>query len=151
MKIPIPARPVAPFAALLLSAACYNMVPLTAEQPHPARELRLELTAAGAERLSGVLGPTIVAVRGRPLEWRSDTVAVAMVATATASGEEQYWRSERVAIPRDAIARAYEKQFARGRTTAAVVGLLGIAVLTGDAISGSGRGTPRPPTLPPGQ
>lgn len=136
---------------LLVAGACYNTVPLQADQPHPERELQIDLTAAGAERLSGVIGPTIVQVRGKPLEWRSDSVALAMTATVTARADEQYWGGQRVAIPRDAIASISERRFSTGRTVGVAAVVVGLAVLTREGVSGRGGGTPRPPTLPPGQ
>jgi hypothetical protein len=135
---------------MLVAGACYNTVPLQSDQPHPERELQIVLTAAGAERLSGVIGPTIVQVRGKPLEWRSDSVALAMTATVTARADEHYWSGQRVAIPRDAIAAISERRFSAGRTVGAAAVIVGLALIVREGVSGRGGGTPRPPTSTPG-
>ena len=128
---------------------CYTTVPLASEPPRPDREVVLEFTEAGAQRLGGLLGRAVVSARGRPLEWNADTVALAMAATTSSRGGEQFWHGERVAIPRQFVVRARERTLDRRRTAAALVGGLAVAVLV-QQVTGRNAGAPplRDPTGP---
>lgn len=134
---------------LVAAAGCYTTVPLGSEPPRADREVVLEFTDDGGQRLGGLLGRAVVSARGRPLEWTADTVALAMVATTNAQGGEQFWQGERVAIPRQFVARARERALDRRRTAIAVVGGLAAAVLV-QQVTGRNAGAPpiRDPTGP---
>lgn len=138
-------------AASLLLAACYKQVPLAGETPSGKSHVILEFTGAGAERMGGALGAAVMSARGRPLAWTSDTIALAMVATTRRTGDEQFWKGERVAIPRDAVARVYERRLDRGKTALFAVTGAALAFGAQQVIRGSGSGVPRPPNRGPGQ
>ncbi|CAN5228325.1 hypothetical protein BH23GEM2_BH23GEM2_14240 [soil metagenome] len=123
------------------TAGCYNAVPLTSEPPRPDREIVVEFTETGAQRLGGLLGRTVVSARGRPVEWGADTVALAMIVTTTAGGGEQFWQGERVAIPRETIARVRERELDRRRTAFAVIGGIAAAILV-QQVTGRNAGSP---------
>jgi hypothetical protein len=132
-------------------AGCYTTVPLTSDPPPPEREIVVEFTETGAQRLGGLLGGAVVSARGRPLEWSSDTVALAMVVTTRAGGGEQFWQGERVAIPRGAIARVRERRLDRRRTAIGVLGGIAAAILV-QQVTGRNAGSPGntgPITPPP--
>lgn len=138
-------------AACLLLTACYKLVPLAGETPSGESQVVVEFTDAGAERMGGLLGAAVISARGRPLAWTSDTIALAMLATARRNGEEQFWKGERIAIARDVVSRVYERRLDKGKTT--LFALTGAALAFGaqQVIQGRSSGTPRPPNLPPGQ
>ncbi|MBA3578535.1 MAG: hypothetical protein H0W42_00960 [Gemmatimonadaceae bacterium] len=138
-------------AAALLFAACYKLVPVAGETPSGESQVVLEFTDAGAEQLGGVLGAAIISARGRPLAWTADTIALAMIATTRRTGEEQFWKGDRVAIPRGAVARIYERRLDRGKTALFAVTGAAIAFGAQQVIRGSGSGVPRPPNRGPGQ
>jgi hypothetical protein len=117
------------------------MVPLTAEPPPPDREIVVEFTEGGAQRLGGLLGRAVVSARGRPLDWTADSVALAMVVTTTAGGGEQFWHGERVSIPREAVARVRERRVDRRKTALAVVGGIVAAILV-QQVTGRNAGSP---------
>lgn len=136
-------------AALLTSSGCYKLVPLTSDTPSPETQVVLEFTDVGAERLGGLLGSAIISARGLPVLWSTDTIALSMVSTTRRSGEEQFWNGERIAIPREAVARVHERRLDRGRSTLLAATGAVIAVGTWAVVKGSSGGTPRPPVLPP--
>ncbi|HEX6251317.1 MAG TPA: hypothetical protein VFZ56_07780 [Gemmatimonadaceae bacterium] len=120
---------------------CYTTVPLASEPPRPDREVVLEFTDEGAQSLGGLLGRAVVSARGKPLAWTSDTVALAMVATTNARGGEQFWRGERVAIPRQFVLRTRERALDRRRTALAVIGGVAVAALV-QQVTGRNAGAP---------
>lgn len=138
--------------ALAGAAGCYTTVPLISEPPSADQEIVLEFTDPGAQRLGGLLGRAVVAARGRLLEWNADTVTLAMTVTATAAGSEQIWQGERVAIPREAVARVRKRELDRKRTAIAFVGAVAVVVAV-QGVSGSNSGAPpnHGPIAPPGR
>jgi hypothetical protein len=123
------------------TAGCYTTVPLASDPPRPEREVVVELTETGAQRLGGVLGRAVISARGRPIEWSADTVALAMVVTTMAGGGEQFWKGERVAIPREAVAHVRERQLDRRRTAIGVIGGIAAAILV-QQVTGRNAGSP---------
>ena len=135
--------------AFLTSSGCYKLVPLTSGEPAPETQVVLEFTDVGAERLGGLLGSAIISARGLPVRWSADTIALSMVSTTRRNGEEQFWNGERIAIPRDAVARVHERRLDRGRSTLFAATGAAVAVGAWAVVRGSSGGTPRPPVLPP--
>ena len=126
--------------------SCYSTIPVVSVAPSRGAELILDMTPQATERMGGFLGRGTVSARGRLLYWEPDTVVVSMLATEVAQGDEQLWRGERVAIPRDAVARITERRVNRGRTSLAILGAVTIIVTAVGVISGgigrtSGGGT----------
>ena len=78
--------------------------------------------------------------------------ALGMIVTTMAGGGEQFWRGERVAIPREAIARVRGRELDRRRTALAVVGGIAAAILV-QQVTGRNAGAPpihgpiTPPTM----
>lgn len=126
---------------LVGAGGCYTTVPLGSGPPRPDREVVLEFTDEGAQRLGGLLGRAVVSARGKPLEWTADTVALAMAATTNARGGEQFWQGERVAIPRQFVVRTRERALDRRRTAIAIVGGVAVAVLV-QQVTGRNAGAP---------
>lgn len=126
---------------LVGAGGCYTTVPLRSEPPRHDREVVLEFTDEGAQRLGGLLGRAVVSARGKPLEWTSDTVALAMIATTNARGGEQFWQGERVAVPRQFVVRTRERALDRRRTAIAIAGGVAVAVLV-QQVTGRNAGAP---------
>jgi hypothetical protein len=129
--------------------SCYSTIPVGAS-PSRGSELILDMTSQATERMGGFLGRGTVSVRGRLVDWEPDSVVLAMLATQIARGDEQLWKGERVAIPRDAVARITERRVNRGRTSLAILGAVTVIVTAVGLISGSigggrgGDGKPKP-------
>jgi hypothetical protein len=120
--------------------SCYSTIPVSAA-PSRGAELILDMTPQATERMGGFLGRGTVSARGRLLNWEPDSVVVSMLATQIARGDEQLWRGERVAIPRDAVARITERQVNRGRTSLAILGAITLMATAVGIISGGISGT----------
>ena len=121
--------------------SCYSTIPVSVAAPSRGAELILDMTPQATERMGGFLGRGTVSARGRLVEWEADTVVVSMLATQIARGDEQLWSGERVAIPRDAVARIAERQVNRGRTSLAILGAVAVIVTAFGVISGGIGGT----------
>ena len=121
--------------------SCYSTIPVVSVTPSRGSELILDMTPQATERMGGFLGRGTVSARGRLVDWEPDTVVVAMLATQIARGDEQLWRGERVAIPRDAVARITERRVNRGRTSLAILGAVTVIVTAVGIISGGIGGT----------
>lgn len=135
----------APFgAAVVISAmtvtSCYSTIPARTAPPAGA-ELVLDMTPAATEKMGGFLGRGTISVRGRLLSWQPDSIVVAVLATEVAQGDEQLWRGERVAVPRDAVARLTERRVNRGRTSLAIFAGVAFVVTAVGIISGGVGGT----------
>ena len=118
--------------------SCYSAIPVIVAPSHGA-ELVLDMTPQATERLGGFLGRGTVSARGRLLSWEPDTIVVSMLATEAAPGDEQLWKGERVAIPRDAVARITERRVNRGYTSLAILTAVTVVVLAVRAGNGFGR------------
>lgn len=128
-------------------ASCYSTIPVRTD-PSTGAELVLDMTPAATERMGGFLGRGTVSVRGRLLSWQPDTVVVSVLATEAVPGNEQLWRGERVAVPRDAVARITERRVNRGRTSLAILAgvtfmVTAVGIISG-GIGGGSRGGTKP-------
>lgn len=127
-------------ALVMAFTSCYTTIPVSVA-PSRGAELVLDMTSQATERMGGFLGRGTVSVRGRLVDWEPDSVVVAMLATQIARGDEQLWKGERVAIPREAVARITERRVNRGRTSLAILGAVTLIATAVGIISGGIGGT----------
>lgn len=131
-------RSLAVIPSFVVVASCYSTIPIRSA-PSRGTEVVLDMTTAATERMSGFLGRGTVSARGRLLAWEPDSIVVSMLATEIEGGGEQLWRGERVAIPREAVARITEKRVNRWRTgLIAVTGLVLVVAAVDAVIGGEG-------------
>lgn len=133
---------------LVLFCGCYTNVPLSTT-PQPGARVHVELTDRGTVDLAQYLGRGVAGVDGRLVQDGDSTLSVSVSQVVLQSGEEQIWKGEKVAIPRDAIASVKGRRLSFWRT-----GLIGGIVVAaafivgsqaGSSSGGGKRGTP-PPT-----
>jgi hypothetical protein len=143
-------RTLAIAATVLAAGGCYSYQPLKGSAPVPDSRVVIQLTDAGALRLSGYLGRNSASVDGRVMSVSDSVLQLSVVAVHAADGQVSYWNGEPIDLPRDAIAGIRERHLAKGSTvlvggivTAALVGVTG--ALTGGFTGGNGGGPPPPP------
>jgi len=138
-----------PVVAALALAACYRYVPLAAPTPEPGARLEVQLTDAGSAALAASVGPRVTAIEGQLLGVHPDTLELAVVAVRFYDGQENYWKGERVVVPRGAIAAMRQRRLSTPRTVlfagAIVVAAASVGTATGALGDGSGGGGRPPP------
>ena len=148
-------RPVARVSfALVLASACYRYTASSNATPISGDVVRLDLTTAGMERLSRVLGRDAVAVEGSILT--VDDTSYVMAVSGTRQRENQStlsWAGDRVVIPRSAV-QSTERRSLDSKKTWLVAGLIVLGAIAAkviisgfDAFAGGDDGsiTPTPP------
>ncbi len=131
--------------ALLLLCGCYVNVPLTST-PEPGARVHLALTDQGSVDLAPYLGRGIAGVDGRLLRSNDSVVSVSVSQVVLQSGDDQLWKGESVAIPREAISSVKGRKLSFWRS-GLIGGVVAAAafVIGSQASSGSGGGKTAPP------
>jgi len=136
-----------------LAGGCYRYTPLTTPAPVAGSVVRLDLSDAGAERLSTVLGRNTIAVEGTVVSANDTEFVVAVSGTRQRNEQPLNWAGEHVTVPRSAV-QAIESRSLDKKKTLVVVGLAilgGIAAkvlisgLSGSAGGDEGGIIPPPP------
>jgi len=135
-----------PFASLLL-CGCYVAVPLAATNPPAGTQLHVQLTDAGSSTLAQYLGPNVVSVDGRLLSRSDSSLALSVTNVGMRSGDEQFWRGERVSLPQVTIATVQQKKLSWWRS-GLIGGLLVAGAVSISAAAGGGAGGPRVGPVP---
>ena len=119
---------------LLLLCGCYVNVPL-ATTPEPGARVHVDLTDRGSVELAQYLGPRVASVDGRLVTSDDSVVSVSVSQGVMQSGDEQLWKGESVAIPREAIASVQGRKISFWRS-----GIIGGAVAAAAFLIGSQAG-----------
>lgn len=119
---------------LLLLCGCYVNIPLTTTPEQGAR-VHVALTDRGSVDLAQYLGPRVAAVDGRLLTSDDSVLSISVSQVVLQSGDDQLWKGERVAIPRDAVATVQGRKLSVWRS-----GIIGGAIAAAAFIIGSQSG-----------
>lgn len=130
--------------ALLLG--CYTFLPVSGP-PAPGMDVAFDVNDAGRVALGGVMGPEIGRIEGRVLERGTEDFLIAVSSIRLLRGGEQVWNGEPVRIRAEHVGPASERRFARGRTVALGVGVIGgfAAFLITRSLIGAGTEDGNPP------
>lgn len=140
--------------ALVLASACYRYTGSPNTAPSSGDVVRLDLTTAGIERLSRVLGRDAVAVEGSILT--VDDTSYVMAVSGTRQRETQStlsWAGDRVVIPRSAV-QSIERRSLDKKKTWLVAGLVVLGaiaakvIISGFDVFAGGDDGGMPPTPP---
>ena len=139
--------------ALLLSAACYNYVPISTGAPAPGSEFRARLTEEGSTRLTPLLGAQVAMVEGRVSGTNDSALVVSISATTNRAQQQTFWTGESITLPRSSVQTIEARKLDRRKTwLIAAAGVIGGALTArifgwGGSASGNdgGGGGPPPP------
>jgi len=107
------------------------------------------LTDNGAADLASVVGPRVTGLSGRYMGLSGDTLMLSVKTVIKTDGNEEFWKGERVGVPRSDIAHLSRRDFSSAKSLAIVGGIVGALVaITGIVYAGS-PGSHRPPPPPP--
>ena len=131
--------------------ACHSYTPYN-NLPSPGEETRVRLTELGAATLAPLLGPGIIAIRGRIVELKDSTLTMSVVGVTNRQELEDPWLGERVIVQRSYVS-SFERRDLNMRTSvllAAGVVLGSVVLIAGIKLGGDlaggrnpGGGTPR--------
>ena len=142
-------RQLAVVVATLLTVGCHRTVPVTT-LPQPGARVTVTLTPLGSGELAAQLGPNVREAEGVVRTVRGDTVELALIRTALATGIDNLWQRQLVAFPRSAVAEVTERRLDRPRSWLAAGVIVGLAVLAAVRLSGGGQiGEVGPIVVPP--
>jgi hypothetical protein len=144
------ARRAAAGGLALAAAACQAYTPISLASAPSADAVRVELTAAAAERLAPAVGPGVASLDGRVESVAGDTLRLAVAEAILRTGQAVEWRGERVSLAAADVAAVRRRRPSVVRSV-----LLGAAVAGGAALAatlvgrdggeGRGRGGAPPP------
>jgi hypothetical protein len=131
---------------VLVLNACYSAVPLTSNPPSRGTDLIITLTDTGSTQLASVIGPKATGLGGRYLSESGDTLFLGVSSVSQQGGNEQFWKGERIGVPRPSIATIRERKASTAKS-ALVVGalvaiLVGITSIVASGSTGSQGGPP---------
>lgn len=128
-------------AQALLAAGCYTYTPV-ASTPPASMELALDLTDRGRMEAARDIGSSVSRVEGSLIDVSDTAYVLAVRSVMGLSGVRTRWSGERVALPREYVARTFERRFSRSRTTVVVGGVLAAvgAFFLGKDLLGFGGG-----------
>jgi hypothetical protein len=129
----------------LLAAACQSYAPIPIAEAPSAQTVRVELTAAAAERLAPALGPGVAAVDGRVVAVAGDSLRLAVTEALLRNGQTVEWRGERVAVAQGDVAQLRRRRPSALRSALLGASIVGVAALAAglvgrDGGDGGGRG-----------
>ena len=131
-------------AGALASGACYRAAPIADPAAAPVgRRVVVALTGTGGDVLAAQLGPGVVRAEGMLTAVRGDTLELALIRTEKASGGDELWQRQKVAVPRAYVASVGERRLDRGRSWLVAAGIVALALavtsLAGVLDGGGGR------------
>lgn len=134
------------FASLLL-CGCYVTVPVNTPSPALGSNVVVQLTDDGSHSLAQYLGRHVTGVDGKLVSTSDSSLSLSVSQVSLSDGDDQFWKGEQVALPRNAIATIKQKKLSVWRSSL-LAGALLAAVATAGTISSSGAGGAR--SNPPG-
>lgn len=129
------------FASLLL-CGCYVSVPVNTPSPALGTKVEVTLTDDGSQSLARYLGRNVTGVDGRLVSANDSSLSLSVSQVSLSDGDDQFWKGEQVALPRNAIAAIRQKKLSVWRSSL-LAGALLAAVATAGSISSSSTGGSR--------
>lgn len=124
-------------AALLIGGGCARYVSVAPTEAPFGRDVRVELSPAGAMRLGGSIGARARYVEGRVNGTAPDgNLLVAASTLVRDNGSEETLNGAEVTLPTDAIADIQVRRLDPARSALAAVATVGGAFLVGRTVSG---------------
>ncbi len=135
--------------AVLALVGCYRYSSLDEPAPEAGARLEVQLTDSGSAALAAAVGPRVTQIHGDLAGRRADALELSVVGVRFYDGQENYWKGERVIVPRSAIATVRQRRLSMPRTVlvagAIVFAAASVGTATGALGDGSGGGGRPPP------
>lgn len=127
-----PRRPISRAAVCTAAAAtlgaCYQYTPTLNPVAGTGAPVQVTLTDAGSIAVASQVGPRIEAIEGLCTDATADSLVLSVTQTTARGGADTFWKGERVAVPRSAVASFGVRRLSATRTAlAAVVGVGAVA------------------------
>ena len=141
-------------ALAVVSAGCYQYVPLTAPAAVVGSQVRIELSDRGVVSVQPALGESVTAVEGTVRGAAVDSLTISLASVERRGSGAQTWAGETIVLKPEEIRAVSERRLSHTRTTVvaasaitlAAGGIIAIAKAGGDASGESGN---KPPPVTP--
>ncbi len=121
-------------------AGCYVYRPLDTVQPRVGARVSADLTDVGSDTLSRYVGPGVTSLRGGVVSAEQAAVTLAVTSVMDRSGQEQFWKGERVRVPRAVVRDFEQRRLSVGRSVLLGAALLGSSLVAWQAFAGGIHG-----------
>ena len=129
--------------ALAVASGCYRYAPISMRTPEVGTRVSVSLTDAGTDDLARFVGPGVAAIEGHVVSSSDEAMHLGVTLVRLHNGAENFWKGERVSVPRVQIAEVRERRLSRSRSFLSAGTLLLAAVAAIDVFSGPGRAASR--------
>lgn len=126
---------------------CYEYAPTLNPVASATGPVQVTLTDAGSLAVAGQVGPRIAAIEGLCTSATPDSLVLSVTQTTARGGSDTFWKGERVAVPRSAVASFGVRRLNVTRT--AIVSVVGVGAAVAAIASFSARGSTQNGTLRP--
>jgi len=149
-----PTRVATLVGSALLASGCYSYRDVAPSTPLPNDAMvRVELTDAGTQRVTPLIGASVLYVEGAIQRNGNEGVALRVTTLRRRGEPEARWTGDLLQLNREDVRYLSERKLSRGKSAIAGTsfGALGVALLYGIAkatglVSGSPSRPPTPPT-----
>lgn len=133
--------------AVAVLSGCYEYTPTLNPVAGSGAPVQVTLTDAGSEAVANQVGPRVAAIEGLCTSATSDSLVLAVTQTTARGGVDTFWKGERVALPRSAVASFGVRRLSATRT--AIVSVVGVGAAVAAIASFGGGKTTQGGTLRP--
>ena len=133
-------RRVVLFVALGMLCSCYTYLPLSTVEPQAGTRVSAQLTGHGSDILARSVGPGIATLRGAVVSAETSDVVLSVTSVTDHSGQQQFWKGERVRVPRGAVRDFEQRRLSVGRSVLLGAALLGSSLVAWQAFAGGIHG-----------
>lgn len=125
----------------ILLCGCYVPAPVGSAAPDIGSRVQVQLTDAGSVALANSIGRGVTGLDGTIVQRTDSNLTLSVKHTDLASGDQQPWSGENVALPTSAIASVRQKKLSVWRSGALASALLGAALAIKFGGPGSSTGS----------
>ena len=121
-------------------AGCYVYRPLDTVEPRVGARVSADLTDVGSDTLARYVGPGVTSLRGGVVSAEQAAVTLAVTSVMDRAGQQQFWKGERVRVPRGAVRDFEQRRLSVGRSVLLGAALLGSSLVAWQAFAGGIHG-----------
>ena len=121
-------------------AGCYVYRPLDTVEPRVGARVSADLTDVGSDTLARYVGPGVTSLRGGVVSAEQAAVTLAVTSVTDRAGQQQFWKGERVRVPRGAVRDFEQRRLSVGRSVLLGAALLGSSLVAWQAFAGGIHG-----------